>query len=216
MMNIDEFGVTVMGRIDKDWFSAHKCFEGKFEQLRPLKTFNLVIGSGTIKKAEKKLIIRDIKKTMTTPKSSNSTDNAITSTTTLKRKSSNLKESAHSDKANKITKLPIPSSPPQKQPKVPVDSSYYTRERAKQQQQESEKAAIRTTLLVKCNTLENYARSIDYALVKIRLGRALEAAEEADQNVYEDLSASVVETLDERLATIISSRDMLVPKSHSF
>ena len=215
-LHIVEFGITVMGYLNKDWFTAHDCFAERFEPLKHLETFNMVIGSAFITDKQKKIIVKDMRKRLTNLNplcvEPCQKSNISVKSHSRKRTSSCASALASSENSDKIFEGPetFIAGKRQKQGVAPkAGALYYAQRAAKMYADKQTKKLLVEGLLRGYENLEIYARTFDCnaAAVSIRLRQAKTAAEEGQEEDYQKLATSIMHTLDEKLALIVSARN---------
>ncbi|MCJ1231580.1 hypothetical protein MMC12_008257 [Toensbergia leucococca] len=204
-MPITEFGVTLMGAVSREWFQGHTCFTSRFEILKNLKKFNLVIGSGIIKPKMKEEIAAHISKILVKGKTATPFGS--------KRKADKDSDAIKSIKPVKIAKTlpPAASSATQARSVLPKGRNgriVYKPTRPALRTMRKDNEESKGPLLERYGQLEEYARSFDYAAssVRIRLEGARQAAEEGNQAIFEDLESGIMQTLEDHFVKIWRSR----------
>lgn len=201
-MSLNHLSITIKGRLGEEWFTKAKCLETSLSRVKGLTSFDLVIGSGIIEAKVKSRIVGAIRKKLveTTQPVQNP----------LKRKA---------DPDTPIEDVECSVRPGKKPAKRPSGKKAAARKSKDIKQVVPEQAVQRdpelvSALMIKHDLLKDYAHAYDSdaASVKIRLGRALEAAREGNDVEFEKLAEDILATLEAHYARITTSRG-LVPYS---
>ncbi len=197
------FAITLQGRIEAKWFTEFNCLETCLLEVKGLASFDLVIGSGVINDVKSKIVETIRRKLVEAP---------VAAQNPLKRKASDdiLVEDA-AIPARGSRKVATTKSKKIAGWKVKT-KKHSTSEITAVQEQESVSGLIK-----KYDRLKEYACTYDpeATSVKIRLGRAYEAASEGNDQEFETLAEDILRTLDAHLAKMVASRT-LVPYQSSF
>ena len=200
-IELKHLSVTVRGALAKGEFTDHSCFQYRFLELKDLKSFSLVIGSGIIEAKEKREIIESIQQRMI---------RKLMPRKTLKRTASKLVEDVHSEEPAKAAKHSSEVSSFTRgalKTKSMLGSGELNNENSAPTQQ----AETAKDLRKRYDGLAEYAHSFDNAaaLVCIRLKQANQAVEGADEETFEKLALSIVQTLEEQTAKVLMARNNL-------
>ncbi|KAK3171985.1 hypothetical protein OEA41_004069 [Lepraria neglecta] len=205
-MPLTHLGLTVMGGYHKESLLDHHCFTCRFKKLKQLKSFDLVLGSGMITKADKDDLVEEMRtrliKGYIRPQKAKTSKNKRAATS-----DSDTKPKTPSKKAKKG------HGKPKYQAKI-VRSTKTSRLGLKSGMAEHQAAEAATQraklfLLGQYDQLKQYAISLDYdaAPVKIRLEEARQAAEVIDEAKFEKVAHGIFLTLEERYNKIANARN---------
>ena len=197
---LSHLSITLQGRIEAEWFTESKCFETCLLGLKGLASFDLIIGSGVIKDVTKGKIVDALrKKLLQAPE---------TAKNPLKRKVS--------ADPTKNTVVPAPGTQ-----KVAKGSSTAKARKTAGRNVKTKKPTLSivttgpdpelvTGLTKKYDRLDEYARTFDSEAtsVKIRLGRAYEAAREGKDKDFETLAEDILGTLEAHFERIVAARTL--------
>ncbi|MCJ1472594.1 hypothetical protein MMC13_001243 [Lambiella insularis] len=213
-LHITEFGATVMGPFSKDWFFAHSCFSTKFERLKHLESFNLVIGSAFIKEKDKEAIVDKVRSQLINRKCGiegpNTSPALNTRSKSFKRDAEAFGDSANTEKPIKHPRTTRVVTTSKSKKKAKVNDLHPAQRAIKPSDGEAKKLLVEK-LCRKYAQLELYAHTFDFgtSAVGLRLPKALAAAKEGCEGEFQHLFDSIMRTLDEKLGATISARDKL-------
>ena len=218
---IIHLGITLMGPLEKSYFTSHDCFTLAFGIMKYLKSFDLILGSYEITEKEKKeiqesvreVLVKGYVKTLPGPKLK------------VRKMKGGCKVAVSEGSSQELSskRKASPDSPAQapKKNAKKAKTAHNARPKTRSSLSATTKASVKSVredLLKKYAFLDAYARTFDTDAsgVSIRLDQARTAAEASDQKLFGDKVASVLRTLNgqqaaikEQLAKINGARDQL-------
>ena len=189
-MEIVGLGITIMGACPAEYFQGHSCFVGLFDGFKYLRTFDLVIGSYMLSSKVKANIVKDVRRQVLKESKKRMRP--------LHASSDESSTASSSQRPSKVIKLT--TSPTCGFSSVQCQGSVG-----------SKRAKLKKSLVSVYEMLQKYVHSHgnDASLVAIRMNRAREAAEKANEDVFHDLVSSILQTLDARFMEISACRKQL-------
>lgn len=201
-LTLSHLSVTLQGGINAEWFTKVTCLETCLLKVKGLTSFDLVIGSGVIKDTTKGEIVDGLrKKLLKTPE---------TAKNPLKRKAG--------------VDVPVEDAavPTQGGKKVARGSSSTKSRKTAGRKAKAKKRTIPkviagpdpesvTGLMKKYDQLDEYARTYDPQAnsVRIRLGKAHEAASEGNEDEFDRVAKDILATLEAHFAKIVKTRSQV-------